>query len=347
MLFDLAARDNPFSSSAWILHFIRHVAGDDWTFVVAASGEDGESVMLLYSDGRAPYRCLSLANYYASLYSPLVSSAGDRRSAVEALVDQLMAEHAACATVQLAPLDRDAPETAALEQAFVRHGWYVKRYFCFGNWYLRCPGLSFADYMADRDSQLRHTWSRKAKKFRGSGAEGRLEIVTDSAGVEAAMDAYEQVYARSWKEPENYPGFVRDWARICARNGWLRLGLAWVGEVPVAAQFWFTLHRRANIFKLAYDEAYSRLSAGTVLTAHMFRHALDVDRVAEIDYLTGDDPYKRNWMNERRERIGLVACNPRSLRGLVLAAGELAGEISRPWRRLIRPLGHPAAPAQP
>lgn len=343
----MAARDNPFSGSAWILHFIRHVAKDDWTFVVPASGGDGENVMLLYSDGQAPYRCQSLANYYASLYSPLVSSAGDRRSAIDTLVDQLVVQHAPCATVQLAPLDRDAPETAALERAFARHGWYVKRYFCFGNWYLRCPGLSFADYMAGRDSQLRHTWSRKAKKFRGGGAEARLEIVTDSAGVEAAMDAYEQVYARSWKEPENYPGFVRDWARICARNGWLRLGLAWVGEVPVAAQFWFTLHGRANIFKLAYDERHSRLSAGTVLTAHMFRHALDEDRVAEIDYLTGDDPYKRDWMNERRERIGLVACNPRSLRGLVLAAGELAGEISRPLRRFIRPLGHPVTAARP
>ncbi|HZX32965.1 MAG TPA: GNAT family N-acetyltransferase, partial [Rhodocyclaceae bacterium] len=302
---------------------------------------------LLYCRAQAPYRCLSVTNWYASLYSPLVSSAMDRGVALDGLVDRVVARHAGCAAVQLVPLDGAAPETASLERAFTRHGWYVKRYFGFGNWHLPCQGLSFADYMAGRDSQLRHTWTRKAKKFQGSGAEGRLEIVTDSARVEAAMDAYEQVYARSWKEPEAYPGFVRGWARICARNGWLRLGLAWVGEVPVAAQFWFTLHGRAYIFKLAYDEGYSRYSAGTVLTAHLFRHALDEDRVAEIDYLSGDDPYKRGWMDLRRERIGLLACNPCTLRGLLLAAGDLAGEFSRPWRRLIRPRGQAPAASRP
>ena len=62
--------------------------------------------------------------------------------------------------------------------------------------------------------------------------------------------------------------------------------------------------RRAYIFKLAYDEEYAKWSAGTVLTAHMFRHELDIDRVVEIDYLTGDDPYKGAWMTQRRERTG-------------------------------------------
>ena len=40
------------------------------------------------------------------------------------------------------------------------------------------------------------------------------------------MDAYEHVYAKSWKKPEPYPDFVRQWAHICARNNWLRLGVA-------------------------------------------------------------------------------------------------------------------------
>jgi len=65
----------------------------------------------------------------------------------------------------------------------------------------------------------------------------------------------------------------------------------------------------------------------------MIRHALEVDRVVEIDYLTGDDVYKQWWMTQRRERIGLMACNLRSPLGLAAAAKEFAGEMRSRWRR--------------
>jgi hypothetical protein len=34
----------------------------------------------------------------------------------------------------------------------------------------------------------------------------------------------------------------------------------------------------------------------------MLEHALGGDKVSEVDYLTGDDNYKSNWMSHRRER---------------------------------------------
>ena len=78
------------------------------------------------------------------------------------------------------------------------------------------------------------------------------------------------------------------------------------------------------------------LSAGTVLSAHLFKHALDEDRVVEIDYLTGDDAYKQSWMTERRQRVGIIACNPRTPRGLMIGARELAGALKQRLQR-IRP----------
>ena len=147
------------------------------------------------------------------------------------------------------------------------------------------------------------------------------------------MQAYRTVYEKSWKVPEPYPEFVGEWAAICAENGWLRMGIAWVDDTPIAAQFWFTRNRRAYIFKLAYDEAHAKWSAGTVLSAFLFEHSLDVDRVVEIDYLTGDDAYKRSWMNQRRERVGIIACNPRTWHGLVRGGYEWAGALRRQWRR--------------
>lgn len=324
---------DPFGSATWLRHFVAEVVDDRQMQAVPVQAGAGEqrALMLLSRDPAQPWLLRGLCNYYASLYAPLYTTAPDRAAAARALVRQLEQQRPGCAVLQLSPLSAESADTATLRAAFDAAGWYTRSYFCFGNWTLPCAGLSFADYMKGRDSQLQNTWSRKAKKFSGKG-EARLQLVTRPEDVAAAMDAYEAVYAKSWKKPEPYPHFVRGWAETCARAGWLRLGVAWVGEVPIAAQFWFVAHRRAYIFKLAYDEEYSKWSAGTVLTAHLMQHALDVDQVVEVDYLTGDDPYKKAWMTQRRERIGLLACNLRTPRGLAFAAREWLASKVRAWR---------------
>lgn len=325
---DASAAANPFASVEWTLHFIDQVARDDWLFWIAGEVEASAGWMLLYSEPSRPSELRALTNYYASLYSPLVGRHDS--SASEVAVRTLGSASKPVATVDLAPIALGSVET--IQHAFSAAGWLTRRYSCFGNWYLPCAGLSFEQYMAARPSQLINTWRRKAKKFKPGTAEARLQLVTAPADVDVAMQAYGAVYAQSWKTAEPYPTFVSDWAAVCAERGWLRLGIAWLGDTPIAAQFWFTMNRRAYIFKLAYDDAHSNWSAGTVLSAFLFQHSLDVDHVVEIDYLTGDDAYKQSWMTERRERVGLIACNPRTWRGLSRGVYEWAGELRQRWQ---------------
>ena len=333
-LFAACAERNPFCSPQWTLHFLDQIAREDWRVVVPILEGAGAPLMMLYARGGKQNKLAALTNYYSSLFSPIVSYQPEPQAAAASLVGQIADRRPRISTVDLSPMDGSAPEVAAVRDALVAHGWYVRQYFCFGNWYLPCEGLAFADYMASRDSKLHNTWVRKSKRFRPTpSGDARVELVTDLSDVERAMDAYDAVYAQSWKQPEPFPDFVRGWARICAREGWLRLGLAWLRDVPIAAQFWFTVNRKAYIYKLAYDEEHAKLSAGTVLTAELFRQALDVDKVTEIDYLTGDDAYKRSWMSHRRERTGMLACNPATANGLLLIAREMAGEVRHRLRR--------------
>jgi hypothetical protein len=334
---------NPFACSDWIHHFIDQVAEDDWRILALESGTSGANLMLAYHHAATPWRCMALTNYYASLYSPLASLASlpdDRAAAMRCVVQELSSARPRVATVQFSPLDAQSPDTAALLGELRNQGWYARQYFAFGNWTLPCDGLEFGAYIAARDSKVRHTLARKSKKLFASG---NVDILQDPADVDRGMDAFDAIYGRSWKQAEPYPGFVRGWARRCAQRGWLRLGLASVEGKPIAAQFWFTIDRRAYIFKLAYDEDYSKWSAGTVLTAHLFQHALEQDKVVEIDYLTGDDAYKSAWMSHRRERIGVMACNLRSPRGVWTAAREMAGSLSAPLRHRPRDPGPPGA----
>ena len=54
-------------------------------------------------------------------------------------------------------------------------------------------------------------------------------------------------------------------------------------------------------------------------------HVLDVDKVREVDYLTGDDKYKQDWMSHRRERWGILAMNPRTVRGALAILRHIGG----------------------
>jgi hypothetical protein len=52
------------------------------------------------------------------------------------------------------------------------------------------------------------------------------------------------------------------------------------------------------------------LSAGTTLSAALFEHVIDVDKVDLVDFGTGNDPYKRDWMEIDRPRYRIDCLNP-------------------------------------
>ena len=157
-------------------------------------------------------------------------------------------------------------------------------------------GEDFDAYWAKRPAQLRNTAKRKAK------AAG-LEIDIHDRFDEAAWADYEAVYRASWKPDEGSFPFLRALAEQEGAAGTLRLGVARKDGRPVAVQLWLVENGEATIHKLAYAEDAKALSPGTILGMAMFRHALDKDRVRRIDYGTGDEPYKADWMAEKRTAI--------------------------------------------
>ncbi len=281
----------------------------------------------------------ALSNFYTAIYAPALAD-GVTPDDLVPLARALRRGSGRAATYRFSPMDPATREFQALQQALGRAGLSVHGYFAFGNWY-EPVRQNWADYLKDRSSQVRNTIKRNAKKFAAEG--GRLEIVQGGDRLEAGLAAFQAVYAQSWKVPEPYPDFVPGLIRLCARRGWLRLGVAWLGDKPVASQLWIVANGRADIYKLAYDEAYKALAPGTLLTAALMEHALDVDHVREIDYLIGDDSYKAAWMSQRRERFGLIAYDPLTVGGLV---GLVRQALGAAWRRLrAKPASRPDNPA--
>ena len=105
-----------------------------------------------------------------------------------------------------------------------------------------------------------------------------------------------------------------------------------VDDEPVAAQLWIVWNRRATIFKLSYAEQFARFSPGSILTRHMMRHAFSRADLAEIDFGCGDDPYKQEWLPERRQRWMITAYDPLTPCG---AAHTLRRYLPRLLRRRL------------
>lgn len=268
----------------------------------------------------------ALANYYTSLYQPYISDT----ATVECLAVLLRAIISDCPDaykLTLAPLNAQSVGYKKLRRAMSWAGLAPFSYFCFGNWYLKA-NTAWSDYLEKRPSQLRNIIARKSKSFQRMN--GVLELIQTSDRIEYGIQAYQEVYGRSWKVPEPYPAFMPGLIRMLHKNGWLRLGIATLDGKPVAAQVWIVAYGRASIYKLAYDESSKSLSAGTLLSAMLMEHVLDQDKVSEVDYLIGDDSYKSTWMSERRERWGLVAYNLKTMRGIWEAFREGLWHLLKP-----------------
>jgi hypothetical protein len=231
-----------------------------------------------------------LSNWYAFTWSELATGDAPREALLARLAGDLP-RHTSRVTLGKLPDEDDC--ATRLERAFREAGWIVLREPCDTNHALPVAGRSYAEYLAGRPGPLRTTLKRKSKKV-------EVEVLTSFSGD--AWEAYERVYRESWKPEEGDPALLRRFAEAEGEAGRLRLALARHQGVVVAAQVWTVDDRTAYIHKLAHLESARTLSAGTTLSAALFEHAIDRDRVEWVDFGTGDDPYKRDWMEQVRPR---------------------------------------------
>ncbi len=261
-----------------------------------------------------------LSNCFSSLFSPLVwtdSTASMPDEAMWNALGQAIWQHSSrWPTLLFSPLDPQSDFFIQMQQSLRLAGYGVDTYFCFGNWYLLLEERSFADYWSTLPSALRHSIDRGQRRLDRHG-KWHIDVVqTMDTSLDTAIANFEAVYQKSWKGAEPNTLFIPGLARMAAQQGWLRLGVLKLNGEAIAAQLWLVKDKKASIFKLAYVSGFERFSAGSVLTQAMMRQVIDVDQVQEVDYLTGDDAYKRDWMSHRRERWGLVAFDFRTLAGI-------------------------------
>ncbi len=262
----------------------------------------------------------TLANWYTFRWRPLFTPGADPQPLIEAAARDLAQAHWRVTLPALPEEDRTA---SLLTAAFRRAGWITRCVSHDSNHVLHLGGRSYREYYGDLPGRLRTTLRRKSN---------RVHCAVLDQYSDDIWSVYQSIYADSWKPEEGSPDFLRAFAQSEGAAGRLRLGLASIDGEPVAAQFWTVEGGAAFIHKLAHREAARSHSPGSVLSAAMFEHAIDRDGVGLIDFGTGDDPYKQDWMEDVRPRYRLEALRPDHFRTWPHLARGLAQGLGRGLR---------------
>jgi hypothetical protein len=239
-----------------------------------------------------------LTNWYSFAIRPLFRGDGDRAAALANLFGRLRKQAARLSLYPVSDGDRESL-TAALRTA----GWWVKAAPAGDRHWLDLSGLDHDSWWESRPGALKNTVKRKAKK-------GVVDIQLLTAFDPGSWAAYETIYAASWKPDEGHPALLRAFAESESAGGRLRMGIARIDGVPVAAQYWTVEDGTAFIHKLAHVEDSLKASPGTLLSVALFRQVIEIDGVKRVDFGTGNDGYKRDWMNRHDPLWRIEAFNP-------------------------------------
>ena len=327
---------NFFVSIPWFDCLARHTLKDRErvfaVFPATSASPAPSSVLLLRAPAAQPGSILArqgwrpMKNTLASLHNHqscdygavLAQRTKEEGAACKALGAALAASAERPALVDLNLMESSSAAYQGLAEGLAEQGMWVTRYEYKGSWFEDISSRSFQEFIADRNKSARKALQNYARKFRKLEREEGLtfELISSEHDVERGIEAFAQVEARSWQSEEPYPGFVAAVIRLAASMGALRLGVVRVGATPVAVELAVLAGGRATLFKTHFDPDFSKVSVGAIAIFKTMEYLLDQDRCATVDFGTDDDPYKSTWVSQRRVLSGLLAVDPRSIRGL-------------------------------
>ena len=303
-----------FNRLDWVKRFEQHICDQNFSPATLVFSQHNKEFFLplAISQVHGMKTLNSLTNYYSPNFKMTGNQVVSNQDHVAAML-AAKPEIEKFDVIDFFPLYQN--DAMVWQQALEATGFSAAVYPYSVNWYH--DNIKDLDhYWSLRPSILRNTLKRKQRKLEQLGGY-QIKIVAPKSlqSLKKHLAHYHHVYYESWKIIEPFPAFIDAIVIDAWKKDELRLGLIYHQEVPVAAQIWFVSNGTAYIFKLAYRTSYRKTSVGTVLTAALIEQVIAVDRVSSIDFLTGDDNYKKDWMQSQRNLYRMIGCNKQTVHG--------------------------------
>ena len=317
----------------------------------------GEPLWMVLCDGGGSLRagaCLrstrgnglaSAANVHSGDWDVLARDDDARRELWAAIVER-GASH-----MHLQSLPGHAADTRSLCGELERSGYHtVRKPGPFSPWLALPPS-----WEALTDSVSPKMRAEIRRRRRALEREGSVTFRSVHGGptLEADLESFLRLEASGWKgrsrtailAGRSTERLYRTFAHAAADRGWLRLDLLELDGEPIAGGYATVFANRAVLLKIGFDEAYSRLSPGTVFLAEKLRCSIG-EGLDSCDFLGEAEHHKKRWTSEvhpreqiwayRREALAGYAYR-KSLRPRLKSARDHAPVIHRPVMPNVTP----------
>jgi len=270
--------------------------------------------------------------------------APSQRPVVSALLGWLVERAERWDLLDLINIAETSPLREALPRLFGERGYITDLQRLY-----ECPTRVFGERAADLQASGKTSIRRHLNHLRKLG-KVEFAVHTGTAQIQSRLDAFFQQHIDRW-EGTSTPSFFRDGrqrafyrelvASLAPRHAVL-LSVLSVGQEAVSFHFGFNDGGRLYLIKPAFAPAYRRYAPGLLQIKFLFEHAMELG-VREMDFTTGEEPYKYRFANHARVnyavRVHRLAMFDRVGRALryAKAMARRSPQLARLGRR-VKPL---------
>lgn len=210
--------------------------------------------------------------------------------------------------LELDALPEEGEAASCVKQSLDASGIGYREYLCYNDWMLENIDFSGEEYFKGRTKNLRKEIRRRTRRLEEEG-----QVSFGSGDREEDFEKYCAIYrdvrGRSWKHAESDSAFLTEFRKWAMGKGWLRFSFLSLNDLPISCHIRLVADKTAYLMESVYDKAFSEFSPTTLLRSLLMTHLIDEEKVAAIDTIRGDEPYKMEWTPTKRRRIGISAFN--------------------------------------
>jgi CelD/BcsL family acetyltransferase involved in cellulose biosynthesis len=204
--------------------------------------------------------------------------------------------------------------------------------------YIDLNGLNWQTFLSGLGSNIRKNLNRYLRLL-PSNFEMNVDCVREAERAEAALTTVIELHEKRWRaagtsEAFQTPAVVefhREFVRLAAENGWLRLLILSLNGQPVASLYGLFYGRKFYFYQSGFDPAFSKHSVGVATMGLSIKTAIE-EGALEYDFLHGNEEYKFHWATATRD-IARVELYPTHARGRLY---RHAIGLNRAARRMAR-----------
>ena len=344
----LVAKDNtykPFISFEWFQLWLNHFLHDNRVFILALFRQQRLVFIAPFFLRYDKYASIPIkkVEFIGNVYSPLKSFiSGDSSVNLKELYLSYIIKYLYNNAIDWDMLDlyplSEHDQNANVLLKVIKEAGCQNRYQPYStSFFSRTLARTGGDYINTRSAATRQNLRRRR---RGLEKLGDLEfrMIANPNNIDQYIEYYYQVYAKSWKKREEIgPTFHGDLAKLAASKGWLRLGMLFLNNIPIAAEFCILSDSAAVFLKIAYDEEFRKYGPGNIVMSETIKHMIDNDSITELDLGLGDEAYKKSWVDQEMEMSRLTIFNKNFKGRLLSILLNKAAPHYRQFKRLFSP----------